>query len=317
MTSPSTGGLCFLSLFLLLSICFSFGCAATDTSHQKSASGLQAIWDSTRVFIEPDQLQQVLDEPQLVLLHVGHGERGYRLGHIPGARYVDFKEIIELERDGLKSELPNPEDFQKRVTAWGIGEDSAVVLYGDAAGVFPSRLYVTMQHYGCGDRVRLLNGHLRGWVVQESELDTSDSAASDSTLPGVSLTILHEGVSGVIASTADIDRAVERGETTMLDVRPEDQYAGLKRGPGVKEPGQIPGAVNMPLQQMVTGVKPPWLVNRDQLKAELLAIGVEPNRPVVVYDAQGMHSALAFAVLKELGYRVSLYDAGYAAWSKR
>ncbi|MEM9419658.1 MAG: rhodanese-like domain-containing protein [Planctomycetota bacterium] len=316
-STPSTpGGVFFCAFAFLLYACILSGCRVSGGVHVDEEAGLDQLLDTTRAFIQPQQLQQVIDEPNLVLLHVGHGQRGYQRGHIPGARYVDFKEIMQLERDGLKSELPSPEDFEKRIAGWGVTPASTVVLYGDAAGVFPARLYVTMKHYGCGDRVRLLNGHLRGWAGQGRKLATGGMLGVKGSGVNGTVEIKAEGVPSVVVSTGDVEDALEKRDATILDVRPEDQYAGVKKGSGVIMAGRVPGAVNMPWQRMVTGVKPPWLADKGQLRSDLVAVGVTPDRPVIVYDAQGMHSSLAFAVLEELGYSVSLYDGGYAAWSK-
>ncbi|MEL7087234.1 MAG: rhodanese-like domain-containing protein, partial [Planctomycetota bacterium] len=208
-------------------------------------------------------------------------------------------------------------------------------------GVFPARLYVTMRHFGLGDNVRVLNGHLRGWVAQGRAVAESNGSgkpngsATSAVVPRIIRGMVPEGVPGVVVDDNAVRRGVAAGDTTLLDVRPADQFSGEKKGPGVKVAGRIPGAVNVPWQEMVTGVKPPWLRPEAELRATLTAAGVpEPglNPPggdtpgvisgkipgagaVIVYDAAGMHASLAFMVLAELGYEVSLYDGGYAAWS--
>lgn len=305
------GGAFFCAVLLLCVTLMQVGCAADRGQRVGVPMAADVVWDSTRVMIQPDELQAMLHDPRLVVLHVGHGDRGYGLGHLPGARYVDFTDIMALERDGRKTELLTADDFEALLGRLGLKADSRVVMYGDAAGVFPARLYFTMCHYGWGDRGRLLNGHLRGWIAQGRPTETGEADTALAT----NLSLRSQVTPGVIATDAEVRRAVADGGVTLLDVRPADQFSGEKSGPGVKVPGRIPGAINLPWRDMVTGVKPPWLQPETTLRAALDAAGVDHTQPVIVYDAAGMHSSLAFAVLRELGYDVSLYDGGYAAWA--
>ena len=322
--SPAfTGGAFFCALILSIGLGAMGGCANGAGHTVGVPVPADAVIQTSRVMIRPDDLQLMLSDPRLVLLHVGHGDRGYQRGHVPGAQYVDFSEVMVLERDGRKNELLEPRAFAELMARLGIGPDSLVVLYGDAAGVFPARLYVTMCHYGLGDNARLLDGHLRGWVAQGRIVAASppvpgatgaSSSADDPTAIGLEMPVVAPGV---VAGDEAVRRAVDAGGATLLDVRPADQFLGEKKGPGVKAAGRIPGAVNLPWREMVTGVKPPWLLGEAELREALTEAGVpgEAEGPVIVYDAAGMHASLAYAVLAELGYDVSLYDGGYAAWS--
>lgn len=317
--SPAfTGGAFFCALFMAIFLGSLGGCANQSGRTVGVPVPAEAVMQSTLVMIGPDDLQLMLSDPRLVLLHVGHGDRGYQRGHIPGAKYVDFTEIMALERDGRKTELLTADQFAALMARLGINEDSLVVLYGDAAGVFPARLYVTMRHFGLGENVRLLDGHLRGWVAQGRIVATTMGVAKfdvDGASGSAGQAWRPAATPGVIASDDDVRRAVAEKNITLLDVRPVDQFSGQKKGPGAAVAGRIPGAVNVPWRTMVTGVKPPWLRAEAELREALASAGVAEDRPVIVYDAAGMHSSLAYVVLAELGFEVSLYDGGYAAWS--
>ena len=79
------------------------------------------------------------------------------------------------------------------------------------------------------------------------------------------------------------------GEVTVLDVRPEEEYAG----------GHLPGAVNVPLSELEARLE-----------------GLPPNQEVVAY-CRGPYCVLAYeavARLREQGYRARRLEYGYPEW---
>ena len=246
-----------------------------------------------------------------VVLHVGHGRRGYDRSHVPGAFYVDFHEALADDGDD-EAEVPDAAAVAELLGRYGVTADTTLVLYGDAAGVFPARLYLALATYGLADQVHMIDGHLRGWIATGLPTESDAPPAPEPTVPD-----LRRPADGPIVTTADVEAAIAGGDVTLLDVRPADQFSGAKRGPNVARAGRVPGAVNVPWQTLLTGVNPPWLRDADTLRAELDAAGVPIDRPVIVYDAHGLQAALAWVVLLDLGYDARLYDAGYAAWARR
>ncbi|MEB0094474.1 rhodanese-like domain-containing protein, partial [Pseudomonas sp. CCI4.2] len=99
--------------------------------------------------ISPEQLAARLGEPGLVILDCRfaledpeYGHSSYAEGHIAGALFAD------LERDFSGSvikgvtgrhPLPSPADLTRRLQAWGVNQDSDIVLYDDAPGAFAAR----------------------------------------------------------------------------------------------------------------------------------------------------------------------------------
>ncbi len=82
---------------------------------------------------------------------------------------------------------------------------------------------------------------------------------------------------------------LERGEVTLLDVRPEDEYCA----------GHLPGAINAPLDRL------------DQVLDQLPG-----DREIVAY-CRGPDCALSHEVvqrLAELGYRVRRFEEGFPEW---
>ncbi len=281
-----------------------------------------------------------------LVVHVGHGRRGYERAHVPGAVYLDFDEIY-VNRE-LAMEMPDPAVIARLVRRLGIDSAERVVLVGDASGVFPARFFVTLAHFGFGDRVTMLDGHMKGW--QERGLPTA-SAASELTAaealrppepsahsgndtkpvirPGVLVsrgeveaalidarTPPVPGAAAGVVPGSELQPPATSPRTVVLDVRPHAQFTGDKRGPGVEVNGRIQGAVNSPWMTWFTGHSPPWLRAEDELRDLLGEAGITPGTRVVIYDTSGIHGSMAWVVLRHLGYEASLYDGGFEQWSQ-
>jgi thiosulfate/3-mercaptopyruvate sulfurtransferase len=305
------------------------------------------------LILGPARLAERLEEhPAPVLLHVGHGRWGYDRGHLPGAHYVDFREVM-VDRDGLRVEAPARQDLIDLLEQRGARPDSAVVLYGDAAGVFPARLYVALAHHGLAERVFLLDGHLRGWRDTGRPLETSPQhpdetgqVATEADAPGQTLAdrttppalpivprpagpiaawpnAASGAASPVVVDRTFVESALAAGaepKAVVLDVRPTDQFEGEKRGT-LRGRGHIPGAVSLPWRELLTGINPPWLIEEDRRLARLAEVGIRPaaegGGTVIVYDAVGLQSALVYTILKDLGVAAVLYDGGFEDWLER
>ncbi|HVJ62619.1 MAG TPA: hypothetical protein VM555_07890, partial [Tahibacter sp.] len=77
--------------------------------------------------VDAPWLVQHVDDPGLVLLHVGDKDE-YAQGHIAGARLVALDDISVSAhtRDGLMLELPAADDLHARLQKLGISDDSRV-----------------------------------------------------------------------------------------------------------------------------------------------------------------------------------------------
>ncbi|RRQ20782.1 ArsR/SmtB family transcription factor [Thiohalobacter thiocyanaticus] len=88
---------------------------------------------------------------------------------------------------------------------------------------------------------------------------------------------------------AELVQRLKRGEVTVLDVRPEEEYTA----------GHLPGAVNIPLAE---------------LEERLAAL--PPEREVIAY-CRGPYCVLSFDAVAELrrrGYRARRLEEGYPEW---
>ena len=121
---------------------------------------------ATTALIDADTLGEMMesDNKPIVLEVRYHPHRYFTVGHIEGAIQVQrFKDL----GDNLASpnmRFPTYEVFQKRLRAWGINNDSNIVIYDDSSTALASRLYVMLKMYGFTmSQVKVLNGGTSEW----------------------------------------------------------------------------------------------------------------------------------------------------------
>ena len=97
-----------------------------------------------------------------------------------------------------------------------------------------------------------------------------------------------------------------------IDLRGADEFSG--KTDLDERPGHIPGAVNLPCQEM--GAAGRLLKPNEQLEELFLSHGISSNDCAIAYCRTGVRAALGFLALAQLGFKVSLYDGSYAEWAR-
>lgn len=125
----------------------------------------------------------------------------------------------------------------------------------------------------------------------------------------------------VLISVNDLPDAVNAG-AQLLDVR---WQLGEAPGAGYQEylAGHLPSARFLDLEKILTGPLTDPRLGRhplpsaDQLAAGLGAMGIDPQRPIIVYDQPGSYAAgRAWWVLNWAGLHAWVLDGGIRAWSQ-
>lgn len=150
-----------------------------------------------------------------------------------------------------------------------------------AAALVATRREGTFIHYRLGDaRVHDLLRCLQD-IAHHQRAEVRELVAAFFTDP--------EGLEPICPE--ELAKRIERGEVTVVDVRPEDEFTS----------GHIPGAVSLPLPRLRTDL-------------DALPRGLE----IVAY-CRGPYCVLsvdAAAILRRRGYRVRRLDAGLPDWSR-
>lgn len=236
----------------------------------------------------------------------GAGEVLWREGHIPGAAFLDLdRDLAGPPGERGRHPLPDAETFEAAARRAGIGRETLVVTYDEAAEGGAARLWWLLRHFG-HDSVTVLDGGLSGWREAGGELRAGDEEIE----PG-------DFQAAVPADTPPT--AAELADTTgpppvLLDARVPKRYRGEVE-PIDPVAGRIPGARNMPFGELAPGGRflPP-----DELRARFEAAGVHSGDEAVAYCGSGVTACVLVLAGEVAGIGAArLYPGSWSEWCAR
>ncbi|UCB54950.1 MAG: sulfurtransferase [Thiotrichales bacterium] len=258
------------------------------------------------LIIEPEELETLLDDASVVIVDLCKAKQ-YRKGHIPGAHFVNYPDIVHIEKP-VMGLLPSAEQFSRLVSGLGITRDTHVVAYDDEGGGCASRFIWTLHVFG-HMKTSLLNGGLFSWANEGHPLTTEvpPAATSDYSLTSTG------------KFTADrqfILQHMEDENVALLDARSLDEYKGTKKFSN--RGGHIPGAARYEWTDAMDRMHNLRLLPAQTIQQQLDRLGISKDREVIVYCQSHHRSALSYVMLRSLGYeRVKGYPGSWSEWGNR
>jgi thiosulfate/3-mercaptopyruvate sulfurtransferase len=231
----------------------------------------------------------------------GAGEELWREGHIPGAAFMDLDRDLAAEPgERGRHPLPEPEDFEAAARRAGIGRDTHVIAYDEAAEGGAARLWWLLRHFG-HDNVSVLDGGLRGWREEGGALETD----AQQPPPGAFVAMRQAG---------DTAQADTLARSVLLDARVAERYRGEVE-PIDPVAGHIPGAANLPFAEVAPGGR---FLAPDELRARFEAAGAAPGRELVAYCGSGVSACVLLLAAEVAGLEPGrLYPGSWSEWSRR
>lgn len=268
------------------------------------ASAQEPAYFNPHILAQREWLAVNIDNPGLALLDFGRAKEEYEAGHIPGAVFVERRDLSRVV-DGVPSMVASPDSIAAVLRRAGVSSTSTILVYDGGAGLMASRLFWAAEYAGHCD-VRLLNGGYAMWVEDGYDV----VAGSERRHPGDFQAAPRE------LRMATKEWIYERlGSVNMVavDARGSGEYTGddlmARRG------GHIPGAVNVNWVQNLRQDGSDEFLPPDELRALYLDAGVTPDLEVVTYCQAGVRAAHSYFALRLLGYPcVRVYDASWIEW---
>jgi thiosulfate/3-mercaptopyruvate sulfurtransferase len=262
------------------------------------------------VLVEPEWLQEHLDDDAIRIVEVDENPALYQEAHIPGAVGFDWRTDLQ---DQVRRDFLGPEDFGALFGSRGISNDHTIVLYGDRNNWFAAYTYWYLRYYGHED-VKLLNGPRERWI-SEGRPTTTDLPAH----PAATFTA-QPGDDSIRAKRDEVLDIVATNGKKLVDVRSPQEYSGELiampgyENEGAQRAGHIPGAASIPWSQAVK--EDGTFKSREDLEALYGGKGVLSGDPIVAYCRIGERSAHTWFVLHELLGRddVKNYDGSWTEW---
>lgn len=252
------------------------------------------------LLLEPSQLPAQLDPAQVRLVDLSRSEQ-YLAGHIPGAVHLAPGSITApAPRPGL---LPDLQSLQQILGGLGHHADLHYIVYDDEGGGWAGRFIWLLDSIG-HPHYSYLNGGLRAWQAEGRPLEQQVNQA-EPTQPSLSIDPSHS--IDLDTLMADLDNP----DRVIWDARSPAEHRGEKVL--AAKGGHIPGAINF---EWTAGMDPQrGLRLREDLAAQLRALGIVPEREVVTHCQTHHRSGFTYLAAKILGYpRVRAYAGSWSEW---
>src|SRR5260370_3398201 len=208
----------------------------------------------------------------------------YERGHILGAVYIDWTEdIVDLD-DETEAKIAQEEQFAETMERLGIGNQHLVVAYdAHPTSQFATRLWWALNYYG-HKQVVVLNGGLPKWQREQRPLESAIP-----TYPPAKFTAVVQPE--LRATAEDVLALLGQRGGKIIDARDNGQYTGkIARGEGRR--GHIPGAVNLPREELIDP-KTGTFRSNEELQRSFAAINVLPDQHVIAYCNGGLAATTA------------------------
>jgi thiosulfate/3-mercaptopyruvate sulfurtransferase len=233
----------------------------------------------------------------------------YEQAHIPGALYIDWTSDIVDPNDAVEAQIAPALPFAHLMGRMGIGDQHLVVAYdAHPASQFATRLWWALNYYG-HDQVVILNGGLPKWLREHLPMTDVVPVYPPTVFTPVVQPQLRATVEAVLSSLG------QQG-VKLIDARDRGQYTGkVVRGHG--RPGHIPGALNIPREELVDPATGTFRSN-EELVQVFASANVSPEEHVIAYCNGGVAATTVLFSLAMLGYpRLTNYDGSWNEWGVR
>jgi len=241
-------------------------------------------------------LKEQKQNPRLVIIDLRVQET-FNKGHIKNAVNIPgLKSLFDK-----KFFMPKLDYLTKLLSDAGIDNNSLVVAYDDGGFIFAARFYWILEVLG-HTNVALLNVGYGNWETGELAITTEKTVVTKKVfVPRVDSTKVQTKLHTLLAI----------GNKTIIDGRKVEAYEGKEST--AKRFGHIPTAKNLACTQnyqvTVTGNK-----MKDLKELKSLYKDLPKDREIILYCDGGAEAALNYIVLKELGYKASVYDGSWLEW---
>ena len=254
------------------------------------------------LLVEPAWLAANLSAPNLRIVDMR--PRGYGESHIPGAVWLDNNDIRVPKRP--PTFLPTPQEFAALMGRLGISNTTRVVAYDERGGIYATRLWWILNHYGHSN-VAVLNG---GWTKWMADARPTNAAVP---APVAATFAVKPGTVGV-ATADDVKAAINNKGVKLIDARTQNEIDG-KDLRGIKRGGFIESSIPVYWEDTLV---PGQLTFKSP--AEIAAVwrtkGVLASDNVLVYCQVGMRASHDLFTLALLGHDLTKLRNYYGAWEE-
>ncbi|UNK63213.1 sulfurtransferase [Buttiauxella ferragutiae] len=225
---------------------------------------------------------------------------------IPGSVFFDLENTFSNPDSPLPHTFPVLSSMSSLLASIGLTPESVVVVY-DQQGVYSApRVWWMLKVMGI-QNVYLLDGGLPAW--KEAGFEVSGNY----TFLGAKIAGHFCGQPKQIVDKTSVSQNIETSHFVLVDARPAARFNGLQAEPrsGLRC-GHIPGSVNIPFTEVLTGGK----YNSPELLEYLFAQkGIVNPRKLVFSCGSGVTACIVLLAAYHAGFTdLRIYDGSWAEW---
>jgi thiosulfate/3-mercaptopyruvate sulfurtransferase len=204
-------------------------------------------------------------------------------------------------------EIPSPARLDSVLESLGVTDGSRIVLYWGKDWYSPTtRVFMTLDYLGLGDRTSILDGGFAAWKAAGAPVTTE-------VAPVVRGTLTLNPRTDVVVDAKGVRSAIGDAKTAIIDARDQRFYTGEAQGMHVRE-GHVPGARNLPFNTLIDDRGA--FKSRPALEAMLDGAGATPGKRIIGYCHIGQQATVIYFAARLLGRDVRLYDGSWDEWSR-
>lgn len=259
-------------------------------------------------FVTTEWLHEHLNDSTLSPIFIGR-KVTFDSIHIPNSQYISIRDLL-IRTDSLRNELPEINKIDSVLTSVGINDNSIIVLYYENDLMIPatSRLFLTLNYAGLGDKTYMLNGGLLKWVKEGRK--TTDSIFAKRS---GELNLIENN--RILVTAFDVENYMNNPDYVLMDARPVDQYTGqFDSVENTFNGGHIEGAVSLPFENLLSDTLPFMFKYDVELRKEFERAGMNSGKIAVIYCNTGIWGSVNYLVSAHLGYQTLFYDGSFEDW---
>jgi len=241
-------------------------------------------------------LKKHQDDSRLALIDLREQEK-YEKGHIKNAVNIPgLKSLFDK-----KFFMPKLDYLTKLFSNAGIDNNSLVVAYDDSGFIFAARFYWILEVLG-HNNVAILDVGYGNWKDGQLLITKETTKIQKKEfIPRVDSSKVQTKLHTLLAI----------GNKTIIDGRKVNAYEGKESS--AKRFGHIPTAQNYACTNNYQVTKSGNKM-RDLKELKGLYANIPKDKEIILYCDGGAEAALNYIVLKELGYKASIYDGSWLEW---
>ncbi len=234
------------------------------------------------------------------------GQEIFEEQHIPEALFFPLDEIADLSND-LPHMLPTEIQFSAELSAIGVSNDDAIIVYDQNNWIASARVWWTLRAMGHSN-VAVLNGGYAAWLDANGGFE---KGPAEKTNTGIFKAELD---TGLVANVDDMRAYVSGQDKQIIDARNNARFMGEAAEPraGLKS-GHMPGSYNLPHSAFVR--EDGYFQDSETIIDTLTEIGVDLNQPIVTTCGSGITASVLALGLAVIGREeVAVYDGSWSEW---